>query len=60
MVRVQQELFGTDHLYAIDPFIEMVPVDADPAFPAELARATLDGLTRADPHAVWALQNRLW
>lgn len=56
IVRVQRELFGTDHLYAIDPFIEMVPVDADPGFPARLARATLDGLTSADPHAVWALQ----
>ncbi|MBR8743234.1 alpha-N-acetylglucosaminidase [Nocardiopsis sp. MG754419] len=56
IVRAQQRLYGTDHLYAIDPFIEMVPVDADPAFPAAVARATLDGLTRADPRAVWVLQ----
>ncbi|MFE1165690.1 alpha-N-acetylglucosaminidase TIM-barrel domain-containing protein [Nocardiopsis sp. NPDC058789] len=53
---VQARLLGTDHLYAIDPFIEMVPVDADPAFPGAVARATLDGLTGADPDAVWVLQ----
>ena len=57
IVQVQRELWeGTDHLYAIDPFIEMVPVEDDPAFPGLVARATLDGLTRADPDAVWVMQ----
>lgn len=57
IVRTQQELWeGTDHLYAIDPFIEMIPVEDDPSFPGTVARATLDGLTRADPRAVWVMQ----
>ncbi|MEU3019022.1 alpha-N-acetylglucosaminidase TIM-barrel domain-containing protein [Nocardiopsis sp. NPDC007018] len=56
IARSQARLLGTDHLYALDPFIEMVPVDADPAFPGRVARATLAGLTEADPDAVWVLQ----
>lgn len=56
IARSQGRLLGTDHLYAIDPFIEMVPVDADPAFPGTVAGATLSGLTGADPEAVWVLQ----
>lgn len=56
ITRSQTALLGTEHLYAADPFIEMPPVDADPAFPGTVAEATLDGLTSADPDAVWVLQ----
>ncbi|AYY12345.1 alpha-N-acetylglucosaminidase [Actinobacteria bacterium YIM 96077] len=56
IARAQLELFGSDHLYAADPFIEMIPVDADPAFPGAVARATLAGLRAADPEAVWVMQ----
>lgn len=56
IARAQLELFGTDHLYAADPFIEMIPVDADPAFPGRVAAATLAGLRAADPDAVWLMQ----
>ena len=56
VARAQIELFGTDHLYAADPFIEMVPVDADPTFPGAVAAATLAGLRDADPRAVWLMQ----
>ncbi|KAB2340229.1 alpha-N-acetylglucosaminidase [Actinomadura rudentiformis] len=52
----QIALFGTDHLYAADPFIEMIPVDADPAFPGAVAAATLNGLRAADPDAAWVMQ----
>lgn len=53
---VQIELLGTDHIYAADPFIEMIPVDADPAYPGTVAAATLAGLRAADPAAVWLMQ----
>jgi alpha-N-acetylglucosaminidase len=56
ITRAQLELFGTDHVYAADPFIEMIPVDADPAYPGAVARATLAGLRAADPEAVWLMQ----
>ncbi|MEU6710967.1 alpha-N-acetylglucosaminidase [Nonomuraea sp. NPDC046802] len=57
ITRAQIELFGTDHLYAADPFIEMIPIDADPAFPGAVAAATLAGLRAADPDAVWLMQS---
>jgi alpha-N-acetylglucosaminidase len=56
IARAQIKLFGTDHLYAADPFIEMIPIDADPAFPGAVASATLAGLRAADPEAVWLMQ----
>lgn len=56
IVRAQAERFGTDHLYAADPFIEMVPPSAEPAYLAALARTTLAGLRAGDPRAVWVMQ----
>lgn len=55
-VRTQQEFWGTDHRYAADPFIEMVPVEDDPDYPGRVAAALLAGLTDADPAATWYLQ----
>ena len=55
-VRTQQEFWGTDHRYAADPFIEMVPVEDDPGYPGRVAAALLAGLTDADPAATWYLQ----
>jgi len=56
IVAAQRELFGTDHLYASDPFIEMVP-DGDSDHPAAVAAAIVDGLCAADEDAVWVLQS---
>lgn len=56
VARVQEEFWGTDHRYASDPFIEMTPVDDDPGYPGRVATTLLDGLTDADPEAVWYLQ----
>lgn len=56
IVAAQQELFGTDHLYASDPFIEMVP-DRDDDYPARVANAIVDGLRAGDEDAVWVLQS---
>jgi alpha-N-acetylglucosaminidase len=52
IVAAQRDLLGTDHLYAADPFIEMVPDGGAGA----VAAAILDGLRAADPHATWVLQ----
>jgi alpha-N-acetylglucosaminidase len=59
IVAAQRELFGTDHRYASDPFIEMVPADTDDdaGYPAAVAAAILDGLRSADPDASWVLQS---
>jgi alpha-N-acetylglucosaminidase len=52
----QQRLFGTDHLYAADTFIEMTPPSGDTNFLAATARAIYEGLAKTDPQAVWVLQ----
>ena len=52
----QTRLFGTDHLYAADSFIEMAPPSGDLDYLARLGRAIHDGMAKTDPQAVWLLQ----
>ncbi len=52
----QKRLFGTDHLYAADTFIEMTPPSGETNFLAATARAIYQGLAQADAQAVWVLQ----
>jgi len=52
----QQALFGTDHYYAADPFIEMIPPSGDEVYLAELSSSILEGLRLRDSEAVWVLQ----
>jgi alpha-N-acetylglucosaminidase len=52
----QTELFGTDHLYAADPFNEIDPPSNDPAFVAGMASAIYSAMRAADPQATWLLQ----
>jgi len=52
----QQRLFGTDHLYAADTFIEMTPPSGETSFLAATGRAIYQGMARVDPQAVWVLQ----
>jgi alpha-N-acetylglucosaminidase len=52
----QERRFGTDHLYAVDTFIEMVPPSGDPKYLASLSKALHRGMMQVDPQAVWVLQ----
>lgn len=52
----QTKLYGTDHLYASDTFIEMPPANDDPAFLDAMGKAIYGSMTAADPQAVWVLQ----
>lgn len=52
----QTRLFGTDHFYAADTFIEMIPPRGDTDYLAAIGRAIYDGLRHTDPQAVWVLQ----
>ena len=54
--RHQRELLGTDHLYAVDPYIESLPPTTSEAELAEHAEAIFAGMAAADPEAVWILQ----
>jgi len=55
-INEQTRLYGTDHYYASDTFIEMSPPSDDPAYLTGLARAIYDGMAAADPEAVWVMQ----
>lgn len=56
-IEEQQKLFGTDHYYATDPFIEMVPPDTSEFYLANMGRAIQRGMENKDPNAVWLLQS---
>jgi alpha-N-acetylglucosaminidase len=55
-IEEQTKLYGTDHLYAADTFIEMVPPSGDPAYLEKMAKSILQGMTAVDSNAVWILQ----
>lgn len=52
-LKQQTELFGTDHLYGIDPFNEMVPPSWEPEYLASVAKVIYQGLSEVDKDAVW-------
>lgn len=54
--RHQRALLGTDHLYAVDPYIESLPPTTSEAELAGHAEAIFAGMASADPEAVWVLQ----
>ena len=52
----QTELFGTDHLYAADPFNEIDPPSNDSTFLAGMGNAIYRAMAGADPEATWVIQ----
>ncbi|GAA1567049.1 alpha-N-acetylglucosaminidase [Dactylosporangium maewongense] len=52
---VQRELFGTDHHYAVDPYIESVPPSGDPDYLESAGRAVYRAMADNDPAATWVL-----
>ncbi len=48
--------YGTDHLYAIDQFIEMEPVSGDTLYLKNMSKTVISGLIQADPNGKWVLQ----
>jgi alpha-N-acetylglucosaminidase len=55
-VEEQTKLFGTNHLYASDTFIEMKPPSSNPDTLRNMGEAIYAGMNAADPDAVWVLQ----
>jgi alpha-N-acetylglucosaminidase len=49
----QEALFGTDHLYGLDPFNEVQPPTWDPDVLASMAGGIYESLSSVDPDAVW-------
>ncbi|MCG7310798.1 alpha-N-acetylglucosaminidase [Brachybacterium sp. ACRRE] len=54
--RHQRELLGSDHHYAVDPYIESLPPSSSPEDLAAHAGAIFAAMRTADEHAVWVLQ----
>ena len=59
-VQEQTRLFGTDHFYAADTFIEMPPPSNDPKFLTAMGKSVYEAMRAADPDAVWVLQGWLF
>ena len=55
-VERQSELFGTDHLYAADPFNEIDPPSNDSTFLAGMGKAIYRAMSSADSNATWVIQ----
>jgi alpha-N-acetylglucosaminidase len=49
----QAKLYGTDHLYAADPFNEIDPPSWEPPYMASVAKSIYEGMAAADPAAIW-------
>jgi alpha-N-acetylglucosaminidase len=52
-IEEQTALFGTDHIYGLDPFNEVDAPDWEPETLAEMGKAFYFSLEAADPDAIW-------
>lgn len=66
-IEEQTRLYGTDHIYGIDPFNEVEPPSWDPEFLARAGKYISSTVTDVDPQAVWLQmtwmlyhQRKLW
>ena len=49
----QTELYGSDHIYGIDIFNEMIPKSWEPEYLARVSKGVYESLAAADPDAIW-------
>lgn len=47
------EIYGTDHVYGIDIFNEMIPKSWDPDYLGRVSKGVYESLAAADPNATW-------
>jgi alpha-N-acetylglucosaminidase len=55
-IKELEKEYGTDHLYAIDQFIEMEPARGDTSFLRNMSRTIFNTISEADPEARWVIQ----
>lgn len=56
----QTAMLGTDHLYSADTFNENEPPSDEPEFLSKLSARVYDGMSQADPKAIWVMQGWLF
>ena len=49
----QTKMYGTDHIYGVDPFNEVDAPFWDPETLAKISKGIFDSMTAVDPDAVW-------
>jgi alpha-N-acetylglucosaminidase len=52
-VEKETEIYGTDHIYGIDLFNEMIPKSWEPDYLSRVSRQCYESLAAVDPDAVW-------
>ena len=52
-MKEQINMYGTDHIYGVDPFNEVAPPSVEPADLASMSKGIFESLTAVDPEAVW-------
>jgi alpha-N-acetylglucosaminidase len=52
-LKVQQALYGSDHLYSADPFNEITPPSWEPAYLAKVGKTIYETMSAVDKDAVW-------
>lgn len=49
----QTRMYGTDHIYGVDPFNEVAPPSVEPEDLANMSKGIFESLSAADPDAIW-------
>lgn len=49
----QTRMYGTDHIYGVDPFNEVAPPSVEPADLASMSKGIFESMTAVDPEAIW-------
>ena len=52
-IQKEKEIYGTDHIYGIDLFNEMIPRSWEPDYLSRVSRQVYESLEAADPEGVW-------
>ena len=52
-IEKETEIYGTDHVYGIDLFNELMPPSWEPEYLGRVSRQVYDSLVAADPDATW-------
>ena len=59
-IEIQQQTYGTDHLYNADQYNEMSPPSGDLSFLKGASKAMYDSMIESDPKAIWVMQGWLF
>ena len=59
-IKLQMEIYGTDHIYQTDTYNEMDPKTSDPDYLQASSRAVYNAMKIADPSSVWLMQGWLF